>query len=181
MNKKKLLLTAAALSGALAMSAAVTPLWLRDVKISPDGSRIAFTYKGDIYTVPTAGGTATRITVAPSYESVPIWSPDSKKIAFASDRNGNMDVFVVDAQGGTPTRLTFNSAKETPESFSPDGSNVYFSAAIQDPASSAMFPSSIMTELYSVPVKGGAPQQVLATPAQMMSWGPDKAKNGWFL
>ena len=52
MNKKKLLLTAAALSGALAMSAAVTPLWLRDVKISPDGSRIAFTYKGDIYTVP---------------------------------------------------------------------------------------------------------------------------------
>lgn len=181
MNKKKLLLTAAALSGALAMSAAVTPLWLRDVKISPDGSRIAFTYKGDIYTVPTAGGTATRITVAPSYESVPIWSPDSKKIAFASDRNGNMDVFVVDAQGGTPTRLTFNSAKETPESFSPDGSNVYFSAAIQDPASSAMFPSSIMTELYSVPVKGGAPQQVLATPAQMMSWGSDKAKNGWFL
>lgn len=177
---KKLILTATAIFS-VCSAGAVTPLWLRDVKISPDGNTIAFTYKGDIYTVPAIGGDAKRITSAPSYESVPIWSADGKKIAFASDRNGNMDIFVVDAKGGTPQRLTFNSTNETPESFNPEGTEVIFSASIQDPASSAMFPSSRMSELYTVPVKGGAPTQILATPAQMMSWGTDKSKNGWFL
>lgn len=180
MNKKLLLLTATVILTAGSVGA-VTPLWLRDVKISPDGKMIAFTYKGDIYTVATAGGRAKRITSAPSYESVPVWSRDGKKIAFASDRNGNNDVFVVEAQGGTPQRLTYNSANETPESFDPEGKNVIFSASIQDPASSALFPSARMTELYSVPVGGGAVTQILATPAQMMSWGTDKAKDGWFL
>ena len=52
---------------------AVTPMWLRDVKISPDGSTIAFTYKGDIYTVPAEGGNATRLTTSGSYEAVPVW------------------------------------------------------------------------------------------------------------
>lgn len=51
--KKKTLLTLFA-SVATLTAGAVTPLWLRDVKISPDGKKIAFTYKGDIYTVPTA-------------------------------------------------------------------------------------------------------------------------------
>ena len=72
---------------------AVTPMWLRDVKISPDGSTIAFTYKGDIYTVPAEGGNATRLTTSGSYEAVPVWSPDGSKIAFASDHHGSTDVF----------------------------------------------------------------------------------------
>ncbi|MDE7156109.1 MAG: DPP IV N-terminal domain-containing protein, partial [Muribaculaceae bacterium] len=76
---------------------ATTPLWMRDIRISPDGSKIAFTYKGDIYTVPTAGGTATRLTTLPSYEQEPVWSPDGKSIAFASDRHGSHDVFIMPA------------------------------------------------------------------------------------
>ena len=40
-------------------SYAVTPLWMRDARISPDGTEIAFCYKGDIYKVPVQGGTAT--------------------------------------------------------------------------------------------------------------------------
>ena len=141
-NITKRAAAAAILLAAAASAGAVTPLWLRDVKISPDGSSIAFTYKGDIFTVPASGGTATRLTTAPSYESHPVWSPDSKKIAFASDREGGRDIFIMPASGGTATRLTFNSASELPEAFTPDGKEVVFSAAIQDPASSADFPTS---------------------------------------
>lgn len=164
-----LLLAATAAVGASAAEA----LWLRDVKISPKGDRIAFTYKGDIYTVPVAGGTATRLTTVDSYEANPVWSPDGSKIAFSSDRNGNADVFVMDAAGGHATRLTSNSAAETPEAFSPDGTLVYFSAAIQNPAKSAMYPSSRMTEFYSVPVVGGTSRQVIGTPVQRPSFTPD--------
>ena len=78
---------------------AATPLWMRDVQISPDGTEIAFCYKGDIYKVPAKGGTATQLTTQESYECTPIWSPDGKQIAFASDRYGNFDVFVMPADG----------------------------------------------------------------------------------
>lgn len=164
---KKLLFAAAVLFPACA--GAVTPLWMRDARISPDGSHIAFSYKGDIWTVPAGGGSATRITVSPAYEANPVWSPDGHTIAFASDEHGNFDVFAVDADGGAPRRLTFNSASEYPESFTADGSAVMFSASIQDPAASALFPAGRMTELYSVPVAGGRLTQVLATPARYVS------------
>lgn len=153
--------------------ASTSPLWLRDVKISPDGKEIAFTYKGDIYKVASTGGTAQRLTSLDSYESSPIWSPDGSKIAFASNRNGGKDVYIMSANGGSPTRLTYNSANETPEAFTPDGGYVLFSAAIQDPATSVMFPSGRLTELYKVPVGGGRATQVLGTPALTPSYLSD--------
>src|ERR1700733_5341049 len=65
------------------------PLWMRYPAISPDGSTIAFEYQGDIYTVPSAGGRATAIVTHEAYDFCPVWSPDGKWIAYASDRNGN--------------------------------------------------------------------------------------------
>ena len=129
-------------------SMAVTPMWLRDVQISPDGQQILFCYKGDVYKVNSQGGTAIQLTTQDSYECNPIWSPDGKQVAFASDRNGNL-------------------------SFSPDGKYVLFSATIQDPASSAMFPRAQMTELYQVPAAGGRTTQVLGTPAEMVNFSKD--------
>lgn len=55
---------------------AATPLWMRDARISPDGTEIVFCYKGDIYKVPVQGGTAVRLTTQASYEANPVWSPE---------------------------------------------------------------------------------------------------------
>ncbi|MDE5727465.1 MAG: peptidase S41 [Duncaniella sp.] len=157
-----------------ASASATTPLWMRDVAISPDGRAIAFTYKGDIYTVPATGGAATRVTTSAAYEASPVWSPDSRSIAYASDREGSMDVYVIPAQGGTPVRLTSHSAQEIPEAFSPDGKSVLYSAAIQAPASSRVYPTARLTQLYSVAADGkGAPSQVLATPARFIAFTGD--------
>jgi Tol biopolymer transport system component/C-terminal processing protease CtpA/Prc len=150
-----------------------TPLWIRYPAISPDGLSVAFSYRGDIYVAPTAGGEARQITMHVAHDYMPVWSPDSKKIAFASFRFGNFDVFLTDANGGSPTRLTTFSGAEQPFAFTPDGRYVVFGSKIQAPAASAAFPSGVMTELYRVPIEGGRPEQILATPAENIFFAKD--------
>ncbi len=152
---------------------ATTPLFMRDAAISPDGQKIAFTYKGDIWTVPAAGGNATRITMTDQYyEASPVWSPDSRSLAFRSNRAGSFDVYITDATGGEVRRLTFDSGAETPEAFTPDGKSLLFSAFKTPTAETAAFPSSRLTQLYSVPVEGGRPMLVSATPVLYPVFSP---------
>ena len=85
---------------------------LRYPAVHPTGSTVAFSYQGDIWTVPTTGGKATRLTIHEAYESNPVFSPDGKQIAFSGSRYGNNDLFVMDANGGTVKRLTFHSGAD---------------------------------------------------------------------
>ena len=149
------------------------PLWMRYNAIAPQGDKIAFTYKGDIYVVATEGGIAKQLTTNSSYDYNPIWSNDGKYIAFASDRNANFDVYVVSVDGGVAKRVTTNSASEIPLAFSPDNSMIYYSANIQKDADNVQFPTAWMRELYKVSVNGGRPQQVVATNVCSISFDND--------
>ena len=152
--------------GASLASAQTTPRWIRYPAISPDGTTIVFTYKGDLYRVPAAGGAAVPLTVHEAHDFMPVWSHDGKQIAFASNRHGNFDVYVIPAGGGEARRLTFHSADEYPYTFDRDDRTVIFGAARLDSAANRGFPTSAQPELYRVPVAGGRVLQVLTTPAQ---------------
>ena len=92
------------------------PKWMRWSAISPDGKNIVFSAYGDIYLVPVSGGKAQAITSNTAYDYAPVWSPDSKHIAFASAREGSLDVYISSLEGGSPKRLTTHSGKEVPVS-----------------------------------------------------------------
>lgn len=169
---KKLFLTLFA--SIIAVTAfAQQPLWMRYNTISPNGDKIAFAYKGDIYVVDSQGGMARQLTTSPAYDYCPIWSHDGKTIAFATDRNGNFDIYVMPVEGGVAKRVTTNSASETPLAFSPDNTEIYYSAAIQKDAADAQFTSGWLTELYKVSVEGGRPQQVTAATVCSVSFDTD--------
>lgn len=152
------------------------PLWIRYPSISPDGSSIAFTYKGDLYRVPSNGGTAQQLTFHEAHDFMPQWSKDGTQIAFASDRYGNFDVFVMNANGGAAKRVTFHSADEVPFSFSSDNKSVLFGAARQDEVNHRQFPTSSQPELYSVPATGGGIEQVFTIPAEAVQSSKDGLK-----
>lgn len=153
--KKRLLFAAALLLG-LCGFAQNNARWIRYPSLSPDGKTIVFSYKGDLYKVPSAGGEAVPLTVHEAYDYMPVWSRDGKWLAFASDRFGNFDVFVMPATGGEAKRLTYHSAADVPYDFTPDGKSVLFGTPRNDVYTSARFPQrGLFNKLYKVPVAGG--------------------------
>ena len=72
------------------------------------------------------GSNQTRLTDNSAIDSLPSWSPDGKKIAFASDRDGDYDIYVMDIDGSNQVNITDISEKQIDPSWSPDGSKIAF-------------------------------------------------------
>lgn len=174
--RKIIFLIIATIAG-LQTIAQVNPGWLRYSAISPDGKTVVFTYKGDLYRVASAGGTATALTIHEAHDFMPVWSHDGKTIAFASDRYGNFDIFVIPAEGGDAKRVTYHSAQEYPYEFTNDDKNILFGSARMDLAANRTYPTGSQPELYKVAVNGGRVEQVLSTPAEDVKL----SKNGQYM
>ena len=103
------------------------------VSVSPDGKTMVFDVLGDLYTLPIAGGTATRIVGGLSFESQPVFSPDGKTIAFLSDRTGVENLWIANADGSNPRAVSKDGlTRDRPEimvspSWTPDGQYIVVS------------------------------------------------------
>ena len=147
--------------------------WFRHTAISPDGKTILFSYHGDIYSVPTEGGTARPLTIHEAWEGHPVWSHDGKQIVFASDRHGNLDLFLMPAEGGKAKRLTYHSAHDIPSDFTPTNDGVLFSSGRTDSKDSSLFPTTRLAELYQVGTSGGTPKMVSTLASSEARYSPD--------
>ena len=143
-----------------------TPGWLRKNSISPDGSRIAFSYKGDIFVVPVSGGRALQLTTNAAYDSNPLWTADGKNIVFSSYREKSRDIFVTSCEGGTPKRLTFHPGNEVPMAVLPDG-KIIFSAAVEQDVRYDGFPGG--AQLYYTDLNGARPVRITSLPIDAIS------------
>ncbi len=140
------------------------PTLFREPTIS--NTTIVFSYAGDLWTVPRAGGDAARLTTGIGIESDPHFSPDGNWIAFTGQYDGNTDVFLVPARGGVPKRLTFHPDADEVSGWTPDGRSVLFSSSRDS--------SSRYSRLFTINVDGtGMPKDVPLPMANRGSISPD--------
>lgn len=128
--------------------------WLA-LDVSPDGKTIAFAMLGDLYLLPVAGGPARRITEGPAYDNQPRFSPDGRRIAFASDRSGMENLWICDLDGGNAVQIsTDKKTMVNGPAWSPDGTYLLGRKRITDRSSLGT------VELWMYHLKGGDGIQV---------------------
>lgn len=148
------------------------PSWIRHTAISPDGEIIAFSYMGDLFTVPVGGGLATQITSHSAYDKAPVWSPDGQHLAFASDREGNFNIYLTSRRGGNATRITYGGTHQLPVAFL-DNETIIYDTNIRPQKEMGLFPSGLFTQLYQLSIKGGRPKMYSAITMIEPSIGKD--------
>ncbi len=126
------------------------------------GDKVAFSYAGDVWTAPAAGGTATRLTAHPGQELFPNFSPDGSSIAYTGQYDGDEQFYVVPAAGGVPRQLTwYHSTGPLPPrwgydnqvyDWTPDGQGILFR--------SFRHGALLRTHLFTVAFDGGLPVQL---------------------
>ena len=120
-----------------------------DPTLSPDGQTIVFSYDGDLWKIPSAGGEASRITAMKGEETLPRISPDGRWIAFSATQYGNKDVYIMPMEGGEVTQLTYHDAADDVDSWSWDSKTIYFTSSRYNRYSG-----------YEISASGGTPKRL---------------------
>ena len=99
-----------------------------DLALSPDGRKIAFIARGDVFAASAKdGGNAQRLTSTPGIESNPVWAPDNKRVAYTSERDGGTHIYVYDFSKNAEAALTSGAGQiDTSPVWSPDGKSVAY-------------------------------------------------------
>ena len=139
------------------------PLLMRHPTVS--ATSVVFSYAGDLWSVPRAGGDATRLTSSPGAEINPQFSPDGSTIAFTGQYDGNNDVYTIPASGGVPKRLTYHPAPDLVTGWTPDGKSVVFA--------SSMLSNTDLPRLFTISTAGGVPKALPFPSGSMASFSPD--------
>ena len=131
--------------------------------LNQDGSQLAFSFQGDVWTMNLNTGQSKRLTIHQANDYLPKWSPDGKQIAFSSNRWGNDDVFVIDSQGSAPIRITHRSSGDYLSDWT-DDNNLLFDTRRD------FRQVEWASESATVSAKGGTPNRLLdafgSTPVQ---------------
>jgi len=78
----------------------------RDVRVSPNGEQLALATPDDVWIYDFARATTSRLTTDPGHDIRPLWTPDGKRVVYASSRAGYPELFWRPADGtGTDDRL----------------------------------------------------------------------------
>ncbi|MBN1530813.1 MAG: PD40 domain-containing protein [Thermoleophilaceae bacterium] len=125
--------------------------------------------ESEIYVMDADGGAPTNVSNHPASDYEPVWSPDRSRIAFTSNRSGNLDVWVMDADGGNPANLTENEAWDGEPAWSPDGTKIAF-MSFRD--------GNDNTEVYVMDADGGNQTNLSNSEDSDSSpaWSPDGSK-----
>jgi tricorn protease len=103
---------------------------LQDLALAPDGKKVAFVARGEVFAASsTDGGDAVRVTNTAAPESQPVWSPDSRRLAYVSERAGPGQLFIYDFATSAETQLTTSAEPNDTPRFSPDGKWLAFQRA----------------------------------------------------
>ncbi|WP_299309948.1 amidohydrolase family protein [uncultured Croceicoccus sp.] len=115
--------------------------------LSPDGRTIVFAMLGDIYTLPSTGGTARAITRGMAMDTQPVFSPDGRWIAFLSDRSGPENLWIMRTDGSEARQVSFHGGDPvfTSPSWSADGRAIHVSR---------FWPDRNAYELWGIPLNG---------------------------
>ena len=116
--------------------------------LSPDGKKLAFVWRGDVWVSDSAGGRAYPLTGHVELDAYPVFSPDGKWVAFSSNRNGNWDIFVVPAVGGATRQMTFSGGSEIATDWSPDGKTLLF-AGKRDTNNNTVYALDVATSRFT--------------------------------
>ena len=141
------------------------------VAVSPDGRTLAIDLQGSIWTLPSTGGTATRITDVFNDARQPAWSPDGKWIAFFGYRDGGYDLWAVAPDGSGQHKLTWGAYDDREPAWSHDGTRLAFSSDRGSDLGSDY-------NIWILDVRSGELRQLTKEPAEdfMPSWSPDDSE-----